>query len=168
MERKKLLSLYLNRYNKVKNRIKTLRETENAIRADMNSPYQSSYSKDAKVQSSSSADKLPCFLIRIEEINERIYTQQLQASRVVVEIMNILDFLPSESDERNILEMKYIQKKSDKAIYSSMYISKSQFYKLRNRAFEKLLRYAKVNEILDLYERELDNAAKLCKEKSSA
>lgn len=166
MERKKLLSLYLNRYNKAKNRIATLEETEKAIRNDMKSPYQSSYSKDVKVQSSPSADALPSFLIRIEEIRERIRDQQMQSVKLVVEIMNILDFLLTESDERNILEMKYIQKKSDKAIYNSMYISKSQFYKLRNKALDELLRYAKVNQIIDLYERELENAAELRKEKS--
>ena len=161
MERKKLLNMYLNRYNKAKNRIATLKETEKAIREDMKSPYQSSYSKDVKVQSSLSADSMPCFLIRLEEINERIREQQMHSARVVVEIMNVLDFLPGESDERNILEMKYIQKKSDKAIYTSMYISKSQFYKLRNRAFDALLRFAKVNDILNQYEKELDNATKL-------
>ena len=161
MERKKLLNMYLNRYNKAKNRIATLKETEKAIREDMKTPYQSSYSKDIKVQSCPSADSMPCFLIRLEEINERIREQQMHSARVVVEIMNVLDFLPGESDERNILEMKYIQKKSDKAIYASMYISKSQFYKLRNRAFDALLRFAKVNDILNQYEKELDNATKL-------
>ena len=161
MERKELLKLYLNRYNKAKNRIEALEMTRKAICADAEVPYHSSYSKDVKVQSSPSADGMLCVAIRLEEVNERIDKQRKQLSRLVLDILTILEFLPVDSDERTVLEMKYIQKRSDKAIYSSMYISKSQFYKIRNKAFNTLLRYSKVNKILNKFERELEDAAKL-------
>lgn len=164
MERRELLKLYLNRYNKTKNRIKELDKTYHTILSDAEVPYQSSYSKDTKVRSSSSGNNgMLNILVRLEEIKERIETQKKLLVELAVKIFDVLDFLPVESEWRSLLEMKYIQKQSDKAIYRSLYISKSQFYKLLNQALDELLRYSKVNKILDDFEKELnEDTTKLC------
>lgn len=161
MERKELLKEYLNRYNKAKNRIKALEMTIKTICDDAAVPYHSSYNKDVKVQSSPTADGMLYVAIRLEEVYERIDKQRKQLMEIMLDVLDILEFLPIDSDERIVLEMNYIQNRSDKAIYSSMYISKSQFYKIKNKALNALLRYSKVNKILNRFERELEDATKL-------
>ena len=155
MERRELLKLYLNRYNKAKNRMAALDKTYKTILADAKVPYQSSYSKDTKVQSSSSGEGMVSVIIRLDEIRERMEDQRKELSSLTLEFFDVLDFLPTESEGRSLLEMKYIQQQSDVSIYRSMYISKSQYYKLLNQTLDKLLRFSKVNEILNNYEKKM-------------
>lgn len=155
MSKKELLKQYLNRYNKAKNRIKELEALQKQLRRDAGCPKSPSDSTSPKVQSNSISGGAAEFALRIVEIDERIARQKVQLSTLLSEILDVFDYLPLESDERAVLELKYIQDKREKFICKTRYISRSKYYALCDSAIKKLLKYQRINNILKKYSEEL-------------
>ena len=108
-----------------------------------------------KVQSNSISGGAAEFALRIVEIDERIARQKVQLSTLLSEILDVFDYLPLESDERAVLELRYIQDKREKFICKTRYISRSKYYALCDSAIKKLLKYQRINNILKKYSEEL-------------
>lgn len=155
MSKKELLKQYLNRYNKAKNRIKELEALQKQLRRDAGCPKSPSDSTSPKVQSNSISGGAAEFALRIVEIDERIARQKVQLSTLLSEILDVFDYLPLESDERAVLELRYIQDKREKYICKTRYISRSKYYALCDSAIKKLLKYQRINNILKKYSEEL-------------
>ena len=155
MSKKELLKQYLNRYNKAKNRSKELEALQKQLRRDAGCPKSPSDSTSPKVQSNSISGGAAEFALRIVEIDERIARQKVQLSTLLSEILDVFDYLPLESDERAVLELRYIQDKREKFICKTRYISRSKYYALCDSAIKKLLKYQRINNILKKYSEEL-------------
>lgn len=155
MSKKELLKQYLNRYNKAKNRIKELEALQKQLRRDAGCPKSPSDSTSPKVQSNSISGGAAEFALRIVEIDERIARQKVQLSTLLSEILDVFDYLPLESDERAVLELRYIQDKREEFICKTRYISRSKYYALCDSAIKKLLKYQRINNILKKYSEEL-------------
>lgn len=155
MSKKELLKQYLNRYNKAKNRIKELEALQKQLRRDAGCPKSPSDSTSPKVQSNSISGGAAEFALRIVEIDERIARQKVQLSTLLSEILDVFDYLPLESDERAVLELRYIRDKREKFICKTRYISRSKYYALCDSAIKKLLKYQRINNILKKYSEEL-------------
>ena len=155
MSKKELLKQYLNRYNKAKNRIKELEALQKQLRRDAGCPKSPSDSTSPKVQSNSISGGAAEFALRIVEIDERIARQKVQLSTLLSEILDVFDYLPLESDERAVLELRYIQDKREKFICKTRYISRSKYYALCDSAIKKLLKYQRINNNLKKYSEEL-------------
>lgn len=155
MSKKELLKQYLNRYNKAKNRIKELEALQKQLRKDAGCPKSPSDSTSPKVQSNNISGGAAEFALRIIEIDERIARQKVQLSTLLSEILDLFDYLPLESDERAVLELRYIQDKREKFICKTRYISRSKYYALCDSAIKKLLEYQRINNILEKYSEEL-------------
>jgi hypothetical protein len=109
MTQRALLKLYLNRYNRAKNRRSELENTYSVIEEDSKVPYKESYKKTTRVQSSNGSSGTIEIVIKLDEIRKRIDDQSMLMSKLIIEIFNILDFLPTESEGRSLLELRYIQ-----------------------------------------------------------
>lgn len=155
MSKKELLKQYLNRYNKAKNRIKELEALQKQLRRDAGCPKSPSDSTSPKVQSNSISGGAAEFALRIVEIDERIARQKVQLSTLLSEILDVFDYLPLESDERAVLELRYIQDKREEFICKTRYISRSKYYALCDSAIKKLLKYQRINNNLKKYSEEL-------------
>ena len=155
MSKKELLKQYLNRYNKAKNRIKELEALQKQLRRDAGCPKSPSDSTSPKVQSNSISGGAAEFALRIVEIDERIARQKVQLSTLLSEILDVFDYLPLESDERAVLELRYIRDKREKFICKTRYISRSKYYALCDSAIKKLLKYQRINNIMKKYSEEL-------------
>ena len=71
---------------------------------------------------------------------------------VLENVMDVLEFLPEHSMERDILERKYIDLKSEGAIEKALAISRSTLNYYAAAGLDKLLTYDKVRAILASYE----------------
>jgi len=94
------------------------------------------------------------------DIESRIRSQIEAQKKSVSEIMDILDFLPAESTERDILEHRHIDCKTWSEICSLVHMTKSPCFEHYNRALDKLLTYAKVRATLEAYEDRLAREAR--------
>ena len=75
-------------------------------------------------------------------------------------VLDILDFLPAESTERDILEHRHIDCKTWSEICNLVHMTKSPCFEHYNRALDKLLTYAKVRATLEAYEDRLAREAR--------
>ena len=154
MNKKELLKQYLNRYSKAKNRIRELEAMQKQLRADAECPRSPS-DNSPKIQKNSVSRGAAEFALRIVEIDERISNQKKQLSTLLSEILDVFDYLPLESDERAVLELRYIQGRREKFICKTRYISRSKYYSLCDNAIKTLLKYQRISEILKKYSEEL-------------
>lgn len=155
MNDKELLKQYLNRYNKAKNRIKELEALQKQLRGDAGYLQSTGDSVSVKIQSNSVSGGAAAVALRIVEIDERISDQREQLSTLLGEILDIFDYLPLESDERAVLELRYIQNMREKCICKTRFISRSKYYSLCDSAIETLLKYQRITNILRRYGEEL-------------
>ena len=154
--RKELLKNYLNRYNKTKNRIRELEKTHNTILTDSQFPqYSTGYKEFPRVQSSGISEGAASFSLKLSEIEDRIAEQKNQLSNLIIEILDILNYLPPDSEERSLLELKYIQNKRCEDICAALYISRSKYFYLLDKTLNSLLVFKKVNVILEQYQNDM-------------
>ena len=154
MTKKELLKRYLNRYNKAKNRIKELEKLLVQLREDGAFP-QSPGSSPTRIQSNSVGNGTAEFALRVVEIEEWINSQKRQLSTLLGEILDVLDYLPLESDERAVFELRYLGGKREVFICKARYISRSTYYTICGRGIKELLQYKRIDEILNNYENDL-------------
>lgn len=155
MSNKELLKLYLNRYNNAKNRIKELEIIQEQLENDAEFSSRVDNTSSLRVQNNSLSESTAVFAIRITEIEDRIRMQKQHLSKVVIEILDIFDYLAPESEERSILELKYIRNKTVDDICEARYVSRGKYYMIYDRALSKLLEFKRVDVILEEYRNEL-------------
>jgi hypothetical protein len=158
MSRKELLKRYLSRYNKARSRIKELEALRRQIERDAGSPKSPSDGSSPRVQTNSVSGGAAEFALRIVETDERIIAQKAQLSVLLSEILDVFDFLPLESDERAVLELRYLQDKKVPYICKTRYISRSTFYALCDKGIKELLKSQKIIKTLKRYEKELKDS----------
>lgn len=148
-EYRKYLKIYLQRYIVARRRLNELKETHEVILNDSNNPqYGAGYKAFPRVMSSSVNSGAASFSIKLSDIEDRIAVQQDKLKYLVLEVLEILDYLPPNSKERSALELSYIQDKSVKACCYSMYVARSTFFDIKKKAIDDLLKYEKVKLIV--------------------
>jgi DNA-directed RNA polymerase specialized sigma24 family protein len=133
-----LLEEYLGQYRRAKRRQRRLEQRLKDIKEDMNSISQGAAS----------------FTFRLSDCELRIYEQKEQAEKDLLKIMDIFDYLDKNSDERNALEMYYIDGFKWERVAEELPCSRSQVFNLRETGLKKLLEFSRVREILRKYEAE--------------
>lgn len=86
-------------------------------------------------------------VLKLAEIEDRIYAQREEVEESIVRVMDILDFLPVNSVEREICELKYIDLKSGREIEDEIPMSHSQVFVHFNRALDMLLQNETVRKM---------------------
>ncbi len=146
------LKEYLNRYVIAKRRLKELRETHRVILDDFNNPqYGAGYKEFPRVMSSNTNLGAASFSIKLADIESRIAVQQNKLKELVLDVLEIIDYLPPDSKERSALELSYIQDKSVKKCCYSMCVSRSTFFEFKRKAIDDLLEFEKVRVVVSEY-----------------
>jgi hypothetical protein len=101
-----------------------------------------------------SGENLGCAALsfRLDEINTRIREQMERSSKILTEIMDIIDFLPENSMERSIVERKYIDRQNWNQICREEHISRTPATRCWRKALYRLLEFKKVAQVLKEYE----------------
>ena len=102
-------------------------------------------------------DGTPCSLaIRIDEVERKIVEQVEVTSKTVLNIMEILDFLPENEIERNILELRYIDCCGWTKTCRLVRLSRTPANNHLKAGLYKLLEFKKVQKILADYKAKLE------------
>lgn len=88
-------------------------------------------------------------ILKMSDIEERIYTQKEEVEKAIVRVMDILDYLPQDSLEREICELRHIDMKPWKDIQESIPMSRSQCSKRYNKAIEMLLNKGRIERMIE-------------------
>lgn len=160
----KLLIRYLEQYKVCLAREKMLKDRLLRIKFDQAHPL-SGINMDGMPKGSTVGDGIACSLaIRIDEIEHRISEQAEVTKKTMLDIMEILDFLPENEIERNILELRYIDCCSWTKTCRIVCMTRTPANAHLRTGIYKLLEYKKVQKILTdfktrLAERELKKNA---------
>lgn len=153
---KGLLREYLKRYRRAKATIKALQERRLNFIQDTKYPL-GAQQYSALPSSNAPSTGSAAHLYRLAEIEERIYAQQKSAEKLLIKVMDVLEYLPIDDEDRSVLELRYIDGYKDKDIM------KKKFYGNRSTVsyhitsgLERLIEFKKVRRILDNYEKELN------------
>ena len=86
--------------------------------------------------------------MKIADIEDRIYKQKEKADKSMVNVVTILDFLPSESMEREICELRHIDGHEWGDIADQIPMSKSQCHRIHKAAMYELLEFEYVKKLV--------------------
>jgi predicted DNA-binding protein YlxM (UPF0122 family) len=154
MSRKELLKRYLSRYNNAKIRIRHLEKLSDEIKQNVDS-LKSPCDTTPRVKNSSVNSGAAECALRIIETEERILEQRKKLSIIMGEILDVFDFLPIESRERHVLELRYLNNYSVIEICTECKVCSSTYHALCDRGIKRLLKYQKINDTISKYEEAL-------------
>ena len=80
------------------------------------------------------------------DIDARIKQQQEHLTRILSDIMDVIDILPPNSPGRTVIEMRHIDCMSWTKISDSLYMSRSNAFNCYESALDDLLNHKSVNE----------------------
>lgn len=83
----------------------------------------------------------------VEEMNDRMKKQQARVNQAIIRVMDIIDYLPEDSLEKEICEYRHIDMMSWGQIEAAVPMSRSQCNNRYNVAIQMLLQNARVKEI---------------------
>lgn len=147
----KILIRYLEQYKVCLAREKILKDRLLRVKFDQEHPL-SGMNMDGMPKGNASSDGIACSLaIRIDEIERKIREQAENTKKTMLEIMEILDFLPENEIERNILELRYIDCCSWTKICRLVSMTRSPANAHLRAGLNKLLEFKKVQKILGDY-----------------
>lgn len=157
---KESLKQYLEQYDKKRRRIKILQKRLENFREEMLGTKGVNYSPMPKSKTNRITNEPAEFCVKQEEIEERIERERKLASGAMLKVMDMLAFLPEDSDEKNILEMKYMDSMSWQEIAEVQSMSRSRCIDYWNIGLVKLLGFKKVRVIIEEYQKEIERTEK--------
>lgn len=144
---------YLGNYYKCKKKKEQLEERHRHIRIDIDSPLGGrAYKEIPSSNTQHKSDGSASLLLRLSEIEDRIEKEKNRMAQRLLEIMDVLDYLPEESDERMVLELRHIDCYEWKDIVKEMNYSRTSCNTYYNKAIAKLLEYKRVRVLIEAEE----------------
>ena len=113
-----------------------------------------SYDPMPKTPSSSGWGMAASICFKMCEIEEAIDAQKAEIEKAVVRVMDLLEYIPAHTQEREICEMIYIDCMSVPSVAESIPMSKSQVYRYRNQGLDIILQNSRVQQIIEEHEAE--------------
>lgn len=147
-EQKLLLKQYLGQYYYAKMKKKQLEARLRTFRENMLGTKGMQYSPVPRSQTNSVGDGPATQVIRAMEIEDRIESQKAEMAETMLNVMKIMDFLPTVSTERSMLEYRHIDCLSWKQVCKEANMTRTSCNKYYNAGIDKLLTYKKVQSIL--------------------
>lgn len=92
--------------------------------------------------------------LKLDEIDIRIKAQMEYTKRVLVNIMDVINFLPENSTERSIIENRYIDRYNWEKVCEENHISRTPATRKWRKGLFMLLEQREVREILEKYRAE--------------
>ena len=150
-----LLDQYLFQYRKCLSRKKELEVRRKDIEWEFNHPLKG-VSYDGMPHGSGENVGCAALSFRLDEIDTRIKEQMVKAAKVLTEIMDVIGFLPENSNERSIIEMRYIDRKNWVQICREEHLSKTPATRYWKKGLYTLLEFKKIQQIMAEYENSME------------
>ena len=139
-----VLEWMLGQYVRAKRRKKQLEVRLLEINAERDSPI-GGQGYDPLPRSGGNNEGAAGILMKLADIEDRIYEQKAKADKSMVSVATILNFLPEESMEREICELRHIDGHEWGEIAEGIPMSKSQCHRIHKAAMYELLEFNYVN-----------------------
>lgn len=133
-DERRLLKSYLARYFRAKEKQAVLQDRLRRLRSELKPP------PGAEATGTAS------------EIEARIQRQTALEEKSILEIMDIIELLPSESTERSIMELRHIDCKPWREIHRAVHLTRSPCFAYYNKGLDQLLAIPEVRLTLGLDE----------------
>ena len=142
-----VLEWMLGQYVRAKRRKKQLEVRLLEINAERDSPI-GGQGYDPLPRSGGNNEGAAGILMKLADIEDRIYEQKAKADKSMVNVATILNFLPEESMEREICELRHIDGHEWGEIAERIPMSKSQCHRIHKAAMYELLEFNYVKELV--------------------
>lgn len=142
-----VLEWMLGQYVRAKRRKKQLEVRLLEINAERDSPI-GGQGYDPLPRSGGNNEGAAGILMKLADIEDRIYEQKAKADKSMVSVATILNFLPEESMEREICELRHIDGHEWGEIAEGIPMSKSQCHRIHKAAMYELLEFNYVKELV--------------------
>lgn len=143
-----ILKWMLGQIYRAEKRKKQLDERLMRINEERNAPI-GGQGYEPMPRASSIGNGAASILLKIAEIEERIYQQRTEIEKSIVRVMDILDFLPIDSIGREICELRHIDMMKWKEIEEEIPMSHSQVNKNYQKAIRQLLSFSKIRQMVN-------------------
>ena len=143
-EQRLLLKKYLGQYYAARIKKRQLEIRLQTFRQDMVGTKGMQYSPVPRSRTNSVGDGPASMVVRAIEIEDRIESQKAEMNTTMLNVMKIMDFLPTDSIERRILEYRHIDCLSWKQVCKETNMTRTPCNKYYNAGIDKLLTYKKV------------------------
>ena len=130
-----------------------LMERLERINADRKNPIKSP-GYDPMPRSAGNGDGAASILFKLSEIEERIFSQREEIDKAIVQVMDIIDFIPQGEIARRIFELRYLDGLNMEKIAEAIPMSKSRCYDIFNETIDKLLEFPKISIMVEENEAE--------------
>lgn len=124
---------YLRQYLKARSRKEDIERRKDAIHSDIND------------QTSTKTKAL------LEDIDRALDEQTTVTAQAIKNILEVIDYLPHHSQERDIIERRYIDGLSWASISRRLYISRSAAALWEQRGIDTLLDFVRVRQLIEQY-----------------
>lgn len=157
LEQRELLKRYLEQYRRQLKKKDILRRRLENIRLELLGTKGTRYSITPKSKTNAIGNEPLDFVIKCQDIEERMEAQRKNAMACMLKVLDVLDFLDNGSLEKEIMEYKYLDGKTWDAIPDIANKSRSQCIEYWNRGLNKLLEFGKVQALLEEYKKMQEN-----------
>ena len=147
-EKVEILKWLLDQIKRAENHKRQLDERLRRINLDRAMPV-GGIGYDPMPRSSGTGDGAASIVLKLADIEDRIYEQKKEIEKAIVRVMDILDYLPVNSLEREICELRFIDLKKWDAIEAEIPMSHTQCNKVFNDALNKLLGFPRIRKMVD-------------------
>ncbi len=152
-----LLKEYLSQYVECVEYKRDLEKRLKRIEEEMDSPIGGVGYSPIPTNTNSVGAGAASFTIKKAEIQERILEQKEKIAVTLINVMDILDYLPEGSREKKLLEYRYLDNIPWRIIYKKMNLTRTPCFNATNKAYRMLIGYKRVQNVLKEYEKEMEN-----------
>lgn len=149
IDMKEVLKEYLNQYYRKRKRKMILQDRLDRLRLEMIGAKSQRLSGMPHSTTNNISNEPLDFVIKQEQIIMRLRNEEKESASAMLKIMDMINFLECDSDERNILELRYIDNYPWKKIEKLIPMSRSRCNDYLNIGLDKLLSFKKVQKILE-------------------
>ena len=149
-----LLDRYLSQYKRCIKHKRTLEHRRDEIIKEFDYPL-GAVSYDGMPKGSGGGVGCASLSFRLDEINTRINAQLHKSTRVLANIMDVIEFLPENSMERSIIEHRYIDRMSWERICGEVHLSRTPATRYWKKGLYELLEFKRIQQIVSDYDKDL-------------
>lgn len=138
-----ILKWMLGQVRRAEHHKKELLERLERINEDRKNPIKSP-GYDPMPRSAGVGDGAASILFKLSEIEERIFEQRDEIDKAIVQVMDIIDFIPQGEIARRIFELRHLDGLNMGETADAIPMSKSRCYDIYNETIDKLLDFPKI------------------------
>ena len=139
---------YLQQYHAAQKKKRILENRHSTLLRELQAPSVGSPFRTIPTSKPAKTDGAVSVVFRIAEVEDRIEQQREEMAKAVLQVMDLIDLLPQNSIERNIVELRHIDCMAWDKIAESIYMSRSNVFNYYNAALDTLLSYKRAEKLV--------------------